>query len=100
MWRASRFCPKPDRKAPYIHKTGGGQRVSFQTWDWKGEIYHLKQYIIEDAETLGVSSFECDYRATRRDEITQLLRRCGFSEVSWHFPDETDYYQPVVTAVK
>jgi len=96
----SLLIDKPPYSPPYIHKTGSGQRVSFQTWDWKGEIYHLKQYIIEDGETLGVSSFECDYRATRRDELTVLLRKYGYGEVSWKFPEETGFYQPVVVAVK
>ena len=43
---------KPPYSPPYIHKTEKGQRVSFQTWEWKGENYQLTQYIIDDEENL------------------------------------------------
>ena len=89
---------KPRCSPPYIHKTDKGQRVLFQTWDWFGENYRLIQYIIEDEEEARVSRFECEYRATRREEITQLLYACGCSEVTWKMPDETGFYQPIVTA--
>ena len=85
---------------PYIHRTAKGQRVSFQTWEWQGDIYRLIQYIIEDEESLGISKFVCEYRATRRDEMTQLLLANGCSQVTWLFPEETDFYQPMVVARK
>ncbi len=89
---------KPRYSPPYIHKTEKGQRVLFQTWDWVGENYHFIQYIIDDGETAQLGKFECDYRATRRDELTQLLYANGCREVSWVFPEESGFYQPVVIA--
>ena len=91
---------KPPYSPPYIHKTEKGQRVSFQTWVWQGDNYHLTQYIIDDEETLQISKFECEYRATRREELTKLLLNCGCSEVDWKFPEETGFYQPIVLARK
>jgi len=91
---------KPLYAPPYIHKTNNGQRVSFQTWIWNDEHYKLTQYIIDDEETLQVSKFDCEYRATRRDELTSLLRINGCSEVVWKFPEETGFYQPIVIAKK
>ena len=91
---------KPPYSAPYIHKTENGQRVSFQTWSWKGDNYKLIQYIIEDEETLKISKFECEYRAVRRDEITNILLANGCSDVVWKFPEETGFYQPIVIAKK
>ncbi len=88
---------KPPYSPPYIHKTDEGQRVSFQTWDWNGDCYKLTQYIIDDEKALGISKFECEYRATRREEITQLLTNCGCC-VEWKFPEETGFYQPIVIA--
>lgn len=96
----SLLTEKPPYSPPYIHKTGNGQRVSFQTWVWNGEHYKLTQYIIDDEETLRVSKFECEYRATRREEVTKLLLSYGCSEVVWKFPDETGFYQPIVVAKK
>ena len=91
---------KPPYSPPYIHKTAGGQRVSFQTWVWEDDRYKLIQYIIDDEKTLGISKFECEYRATRREEITDLLLAGGCSEVKWLFPEESGFYQPIVVARK
>ena len=91
---------KPPYSPPYIHKTEKGQRVSFQTWVWHGDNYHLTQYIIDDEETLHISKFECEYRATRREELTKMLLESGCSEVAWRFPEETGFYQPVIIARK
>ena len=91
---------KPPYSPPYIHKTAKGQRVSFQTWTWEGDNYRLTQYIVDDEDTLQVSKFECEYRATRRQEMTDLLMENGCSEVVWMFPEETGFYQPIVVAKK
>ncbi len=89
---------KPPYSPPYIHKTEKGQRVSFQTWVWCGENYQLTQYIIDDEVNLQISKFVCEYRATRREEMTNLLLSSGCSEVVWKFPEETGFYQPIVVA--
>lgn len=91
---------KPSYSPPYIHGTEKGKRVSFQTWDWEGDCYKLVQYIIEDAETLSISKFACEYRATRRAEMTELLTGQGCRLVKWLFPEETGFYQPIVIAQK
>ena len=91
---------KPPYSPPYIHKTDKGQRVSFQTWAWSDDNYRLTQYIIEDEDSLKISKFECEYRAVRRTELTELLLAAGCSEVAWKFPQETGFYQPVVAARK
>ena len=91
---------KPPYSPPYIHRTAKGQRVSFQTWSWEGDNYRLIQYIVDDEDTLQVSKFECEYRATRRQEITELLMACGCHEVVWKFPEKTGFYQPIVIAKK
>ena len=96
----SLLTEKPPYSPPYIHRTERGQRVSFQTWVWNGNHYRLTQYIIDDGETLGVSKFECEYRAFRREELTKLLLAAGCTEAVWKFPEETGFYQPIVAARK
>ncbi len=91
---------KPPFSAPYVHKTEKGQRVLFQTWDWVGENYRFIQYIIDDDGAPKISKFCCEYRATRREEITGLLFSAGCGEVLWKMPEETGFYQPVVIAKK
>lgn len=90
---------KPPYSPPYLHKTENGQRVCFQTWDWKEDCYKLTQYIIEDDKTLEINKFECEYRAVRRDELTDILISNG-CKVTWVFPEETGFYQPIVIAKK
>lgn len=94
------LAEKPSYSPPYIHKTEKGQRVSFQTWGWKDENYRLTQYIIDDEESLRISKFECEYRATRREEFTRLFLANGCYDVVWKFPEETGFYQPIVVAKK
>lgn len=91
---------KPPYSPPYIHSTEKGKRVSFQTWDWNGDNYRLTQYIIEDEATLQVNRFECEYRATLREELSELFADNGCSEVVWLFPEETGFYQPIIVARK
>ena len=91
---------KPPYSPPYIHKTEQGQRVSFQTWNWDKDRYKLTQYIIEDEGTLQVSKFDCEYRAIRRDELTELFLANGCKKVEWKFPETTGFYQPIVIARK
>jgi len=91
---------RPPYSPPYIHKTDNQQRVSFQTWEWVGDNYKLIQYIIDDGESLSVSKFECEYRATRREELTNLFVSNGCRNVTWLFPKETGFYQPIVVARK
>lgn len=91
---------KPPYSPPYIHKTDNGKRVSFQTWEWEDDLYRLTQYIIDDGEDLQISKFDCEYRATRREELTNLLLSHGCSKVEWRMPEESGFYQPVVIAGK
>ena len=91
---------KPPYSPPYIHKTDKGQRVSFQTWEWREDNYRLVQYIIDDEGTPSVSKFACQYRALRREELTELLLKSGCTSVEWKFPSETGFYQPIVVAKK
>lgn len=91
---------KPNYSPPYIHAAEKGQRVSFQTWHWQDDCYQLVQYIIDDSETLSVSKFTCQYRATRRKELSELFLANGCSKVVWMFPEETGFYQPIAVVRK
>lgn len=91
---------KPPYSPPYIHGTEKGQKVAFQTWHWHDDHYKLIQYIIEDEDTLEISKFQCEYRATCREEITKILYDEGCTYVKWMFPEESGFYQPIVVAKK
>ena len=94
------LAEKPSYSPPYIHPTEDGQRVCLQTWKWEGNHYQFTQYIIEDGQDLQIRKFDCEYRAIRRDDLTKILLNKGFREVTWKFPEETGFYQPIVIARK
>ncbi len=84
-----------------------GKRMVFQVWDWNsidsdasdGEAYTLKQFTL--TESNGTWSTTCHtvrYRALLRSELTRLLEGAGFTDIRWHMPEESYYYQPIVTA--
>jgi glycine/sarcosine N-methyltransferase len=37
-------------------------------------------------------------RALRRKELSSVLQDTGFSDIHWHMPAESEFYQPIVTA--
>lgn len=40
------------------------------------------------------------YRAITRRELVKVLEENGFQEITWHMPEQSGYYQPIVTAIK
>lgn len=49
---------------------------------------------------MQIGKFECEYRATRRKELTDLLLTNGCKEVVWSMPEQTGFYQPILIAKK
>ena len=45
-----------------------------------------------------VISCDTRYRAMRRNELTAALESVGFAKVAWHEPEQSGYFQPIVTA--
>jgi glycine/sarcosine N-methyltransferase len=78
-----------------------GDRVVFQTWQWHDDdAYTVRHFILTRAgDGWEVAERETVYRALRRAELTAALEAAGFARVAWRMPDETGFYQPVVTAV-
>jgi glycine/sarcosine N-methyltransferase len=80
-----------------------GRRIVFQMWDWhaSGRSYRVHQFILQDAKTeWQTSHFETDYRALLSEELTQQLGEAGLANIRWYSPEESGYYQPLVTARK
>jgi SAM-dependent methyltransferase len=94
---------KPRATMPDVHEGPEGTRVVFQVWDWQPDLprYRVHYFILRRQggpwETFQQTMV---YRALRRSELTDILREVGFADVRWHTPDETAYYQAIVTALK
>jgi SAM-dependent methyltransferase len=82
---------------------GPPRRVTCQVWDWSadGRGYRVHQFILKEEEgDWRMAHHVGEYRALLRDELAAALRQAGLGEVRWHTPEESGYYQPVVTARK
>ena len=94
---------KPRSTQPQVTDTPDGRRVSFQVWDWMGDglSYTLSHFTVKQAG--GEWATGCRVtrlRAWRRAEMTLLLKQAGLADIQWHMPDDSGYYQPIVTARK
>jgi glycine/sarcosine N-methyltransferase len=63
--------------------------------------YDFTLFILEES-TPGWEVFNsaARYRAWQRQELSRFVENVGFQEVQWQMPDESGFYQPVITAVK
>lgn len=80
-----------------------GKRIVFQVWDWSedGSTYTTRQFILQDQlESWKTDSYAAVYRAVQRSELSSFLQQAGFQHVEWVMPEESGFYQPIVTGSK
>ncbi|WP_027086633.1 class I SAM-dependent methyltransferase [Cohnella panacarvi] len=78
-----------------------GTRLVFQVWEWSEDrkTYYTNQFILRaDGSGWQTRNYRTPYRALLRKELTEFLREAGFSDIAWHMPEASGYYQPIVTA--
>ncbi|HEY3353613.1 MAG TPA: class I SAM-dependent methyltransferase [Polyangia bacterium] len=80
----------------------GGRRITFQIWDWAedGSRYALELFVVRETapgkyEALG---HRAEYRAVGREELVGALRAAGLTDVRWRAPEESGFFQPVLSA--
>ena len=86
---------------PHIFNDTHGKRIVFQVWDWldDGHSYTLHLFIlIENEGKWETRHYSTQYRALRRYELNEILAEAGFVSIEWYMPDESGYFQPIVTA--
>jgi hypothetical protein len=84
-----------------VQDKADGRRIVFQLWDWEsgGRRYRIHQFLLRENEgNYETHHFETRLRALLRDELLAAVRDAGYEEVRWHLPEESGYYQPIVTA--
>ena len=85
----------------HVHDKEDGRRVVFQLWDWAddGRSYNNHQFLIKETDgSYELKHFETELRVLLRDEIMKAVQDAGYQEVTWHTPEDSGYYQPVITA--
>ena len=85
---------------PAFYGAVGERRIVHQVWDWIDErryIVHL--YItVESGRSWQAHHFVSEYRSLLREELSNLLREAGFTDIRWILPAESGYYLPLVLA--
>jgi glycine/sarcosine N-methyltransferase len=96
--------PQPAETVPTpIRLLGEGEtrRLVFQLWSWAadGRTYEVEQFILRpQGEGWTTTSARTRYRALKREELSRALTDAGLTEVRWRMPDESGFYQPLLTA--
>jgi hypothetical protein len=78
-----------------------GREISGQGWEWSadGERMRIHLYVLRERDDGWKADVHTThYRALRRADFTAALERAQFVDIRWWFPEETGYYQPIVTA--
>ena len=92
---------QPQFNNEHVQDRPDGRRVVFQVWDWEsgGNAYVMHQFLLrETGAGFETNHFKTRLRALRREELVSALGDAGYRDVRWHLPDDTGYYQPIVTA--
>ena len=92
---------KPQFNNEHVQDRQDGRRVVFQVWDWEDDAgsYLMHQFLIRQTDTgLETNHFQIKLRALRRHQLIAALENTEYQDIRWHPPDETGYYQPIVTA--
>ena len=94
---------RPAAIPPAMFLDDGRRRIVHQIWDWRDDRrYTVHLYITRQMPTgrWTTSHFLGHYRAMTPDEVASCAEQVGFRQVRILMPAETDYYQPVVTAIR
>lgn len=92
---------RPTSMPPQVSHTPDGRVITFQLWHWHedGERYDLEHIqLIPAADTWTVRARRTTHWALKRDQLTEFATEAGFTDLAWHTPESTGYYQPVLTA--
>jgi len=91
---------RPSGDPPRRYATDDGERIVFQVWEWSDDDrYTLRHFLAErGAGGWAVTERRSEYRALTRAALSAALAEAGFEDVRWAKPDDTGFYQPIVSA--
>lgn len=92
---------RPTSTPPQVTETSDGRAITFQLWHWHedGERYdqeHFQLILTDDTWTVRARRATTWAMTSRR--LTDLASEAGFTDLTWHTPAASGYYQPVLTA--
>ena len=95
------IADKPRFTSQHVQDRPDGRRIVFQLRDWlsDGRRYRAHQFLIREIDGgYDLKHFETEHRALLHDEMMAAIKGAGYEDVRWHVPEDSGYYQPIVTA--
>ena len=96
------LAERPTSTPPQVFESDGERLISFQLWTWRPgtDVYDLEHFQVHerDGGRMTTRRREASYRAYTRSSLTALAARAGLRDVTWHAPDQTGFFQPVMVA--
>ncbi|MER6067541.1 class I SAM-dependent methyltransferase [Streptomyces sp. NPDC001817] len=97
---------RPVSAPPQVHTSADrtGRTVSFQLWHWHadGEHYDLEHFQLvpgrADRGQWEVRVRRATYWALGADRLAGFAAGAGFTDIAWLMPEETGFFQPLLTA--
>ena len=96
---------RPRGEGPRVFDDIRGRRIAFQVWDWSddGATYRLHQFLVrQDGAAWHTDHFSVSTGRCWPPDLVAALRHAGFAlaSIHWHEPEESGFFQPIVTARK
>jgi len=92
---------RPAAAPPQVSHGADGRSITFQLWHWHddGERYDQEYFqLVPDGAGWDVRVRRTTSWALTRSEVTEAAAAAGFTDLTWHTPDTSGYYQPALAA--
>jgi SAM-dependent methyltransferase len=92
---------KPRASTPGVFDGPEGRRIVFHVFDWdrEGDSYRTNIFLLrQSGDGWTTLHWSACSRAWRRGEIDRALSAAGFAGTRWSMPEESGFFQPLVTA--
>ncbi|WP_327406265.1 class I SAM-dependent methyltransferase [Streptomyces sp. NBC_01288] len=92
---------RPTSTPPQLSTTAEGRVITFQLWRWHedGERYDQEFFqLLPAGDGWEVRVRRVTSWVLTRGQLSDAVADAGFTDVSWHEPEGSGFYQPVLTA--
>jgi len=55
-------------------------------------------FVRRDGDSWETTTYHSRLRAWQREDVIRILTLAGLQAIHWHMPEESGFYQPIVTA--
>ena len=92
---------RPAAAPPQVSHGADGRSITFQLWHWHddGERYDQEYFqLVPEGEGWEVRVRRTTSWALTRTQVTGAVAAAGFADITWHAPETSGFYQPVLAA--